>query len=91
MAAEPYLVFSQRIDSTRQNFGATGGRALPAIFGLGQYDYITNQMAQMRFRVRCGERVAADEYCFDDLLSQVTAPFQNLANTFGARPFGAAS
>ena len=37
----------------------------------------------MRFRVRCGERLAADEYCFDDLLSQMTAPFQNRANTFG--------
>ena len=48
---------------------------------------LTNQIAQMRFRVRCGERLAADEYRFDDLLSQMTASFQHCAKTFAARPF----
>jgi hypothetical protein len=60
-------------------------------FRFAQDDHITNQIAQMRFRIRYRERFAADEYCFDHLLSQMTAPFQNFANTFGARPFGAAS
>ncbi len=72
---------------------ASGGSVYrPYLFSwFAQYDHITNQIAEMRFRIRCGERFAADEYCFDDLLSQVTAPFQHRAQTFGARPFGAAS
>ncbi len=45
----------------------------------------------MRFRYRYGERLAADEYYLHDLLSQMAASFQYRAETFGTRPFGAAS
>src|SRR5947208_15138008 len=41
----------------------------------------------MRLRLGRGERFVADEYCFDDLLSQMPAAVQYGAKTFAARPF----
>ena len=58
-----------------------GDRApwLQRFFRLARNDDVTNQIAQIRFGVRCGERLAAEKYCFDDLLSQMTASVQNAA------------
>jgi hypothetical protein len=50
-----------------------------------QYDHIVDQIAQMRFSVCCRKRLAAHEYRFDNLLSQMPASFQNCAETFGVR------
>ena len=47
MAAESYLVFSQRLDNARDPFGVLGGRALPAVFRLAQYDHVANQIAPL--------------------------------------------
>jgi hypothetical protein len=57
-------------------------------FGFAQNDDVADQIAQMRFRVRCGEGLAADKYHLDDLLSQMTATFKDGAKTLGSRPFG---
>jgi hypothetical protein len=59
---------------------------LQRFFGLTQYDDLANQIAEMRFRVSCGERVASDKYCLDDLLPQMAASFQHRAEAFGACP-----
>ena len=57
----------------------------PTLYG---NDDVTHQIAQMGFRVCCGELLAAYEYRFDDLLSQMTASFEHRANTLSTRPFG---
>ena len=58
--------------------------------GFAQSDHVANEIAQMRLRLGCGERFVADEYCFDDLLSQMPAAVQHGAKTF-ADPAGEAS
>src|SRR5438477_2706136 len=66
--------------------GRFGELPLP-VFGFAQSDHIPNEIAQMRLRVCCGERLAAHEYRFDDLLSQMPVAFQYGAKSFAARPF----
>ena len=48
------------------------------------HDEVRDQIAQIQFRLRRGELLAADEYRFGHLLSQMTASFQHGAKTFGA-------
>jgi hypothetical protein len=66
--------------------GRFGEPPLP-IFILAQNNNAVNDITHIRFCVCCGERFVADEYRFDDLLSQMSAPFQNRVKAFAARPF----
>ena len=56
-------------------------------FILVQNNDAGNEIMQIRFCVCCGERFVADEYRFDDLLSQMPAAVQDGAKAFATRPF----
>ena len=52
---------------------------------------VADEIAQTPLRVCRRARLAADEYRFDYLLSQMATPFHDRVETLGARPFGTIS